>query len=322
MRAFAKPKVVISKCLGFAPCRWNGAVIPDDLVESLKLHVTFHPVCPEVEIGLGVPREPIRIVNGGDKPRLVQPATGKDFSERMRRFTTSFLNSLKDIDGFILKYRSPSCGMKGVKIYAGFEKVAGSTPGAGFFGGAVLETFPRLAIEDEGRLRNFRLREHFLTKLFTLAAFRHLKASGSMRDVVQFHAENKLLLMAYHQQELRILGRIVANPQKRPLGEVFMDYEAHLAAAFAHPSRYLSNINVLMHVLGFFSKELSSKEKAFFLDALERYRAEKVPLSVPLNLARSWVVRFEQEYLGHQTFFQPYPETLIEITDSGKGRKR
>jgi uncharacterized protein YbgA (DUF1722 family)/uncharacterized protein YbbK (DUF523 family) len=320
MRAFVKPNVVISKCLGFAPCRWNGAVISDDFVESLKPYVSFQPVCPEVEIGLSVPREPIRIVDAGDKPRLVQPATGKDFSEKMRRFTNSFLDSLEDTDGFILKYRSPSCGMKGVKIYASAEKGAVSTPGAGFFGGAVLETFPWLAIEDEGRLRNFRLREHFLTKLLTLAPFRHLKASGSMRDAVQFHAENKFLLMAYNQKELRILGRIVANPQKRPLGEVLADYEAHLAAAFARPSRYLSNINVLMHALGFFSKKLSSGEKAFFLDSLERYRSEKVPLSVPLNLARSWVVRFGEEYLGQQTFFEPYPEALMEITDSGKGR--
>jgi uncharacterized protein YbgA (DUF1722 family)/uncharacterized protein YbbK (DUF523 family) len=320
MRAFAKPNVVISKCLGFAPCRWNGAVISDDFTESLKPYVSFQPVCPEVEIALGVPRDPIRVVDRGGKPGLVQPATGKDITDKMHQFAESFLRPLQDIDGFILKSRSPSCGIKDVKIYPAIDKAVPLRKDRGFFGGAVLQNFPHLAVEDEGRLHNFRIRDHFLTKLFALASFRRVKSSNSMRDLVQFQAQNKFLLMAYHQKELRILGRIVANPQKRPLGEVLTDYEVHLAAAFARPSRYLSNINVLMHTLGFFSKKLSAGEKAFFLDALERYRAKKVPLSVPLNLARAWVVRFGEEYLGPQTFFEPYPQALMKITDSGKGR--
>ncbi len=321
MRSFAKPNVVISKCLGFAPCRWNGVVVPDDFVDRLKPHVSYQPVCPEVEIGLGVPRDPIRIVDQGRGRRLIQPSTGRDVSQKMRRFTDTFLGSLADVDGFILKYRSPSCGMKGVKIYAGPDKGAASTPGAGFFGGPVVERFPGAAIEDEGRLRNFRLREHFLTKLFTMADFRKVRSAGKMPALIQFQAANKFLLMAYHQKELRILGRLVANLEKRPPAGVMEDYEQHLAIALARPPRYVSNINVLMHALGYFSRELSAREKAFFLDALERYRNEKVPLSVPLNLVRSWVVRFGQEYLGQQTFFLPYPEALMEITDSGKGRK-
>ena len=321
MRSFAKPNVVISKCLGFAPCRWNGVVVPDDFVDRLKPHVSYRPVCPEVEIGLGVPRDPIRIVDQGRGRRLIQPSTGLDVSQKMRRFTDTFLGSLADVDGFILKYRSPSCGMKGVKIYAGPDKGAASTPGAGFFGGPVVERFPGAAIEDEGRLRNFRLREHFLTKLFTMADFRKVRSAGKMPVLIRFQAANKFLLMAYHQKELRILGRLVANLEKRPPAAVMEDYERHLAIALARPPRYVSNINVLMHALGYFSRELSAREKAFFLDALERYRNEKVPLSVPLNLVRSWVVRFGQEYLGQQTFFLPYPEALMEITDSGKGRK-
>ncbi len=320
MRTFIRPNVVISKCLGFDRCRWNGAVIPDEFVELLKPHVHYHPVCPEMEIGLGVPRDPIRIVDEGAGRRLIQPSTGKDVTGRMRRFTKTFLSALVDIDGFLLKYRSPSCGMKGVKIYAGPEKGAASVPGPGFFGGPVVEQFPAAASEDEGRLRNFRLREHFLTKLFLMAHFRKVRGSGTMRALVQFQAENKFLLMAYHQKELRILGRLVANLEKRTLMEILKEYHGHLAKALAQPPRYLSNINVLMHTLGFFSGQLSTREKAFFLDALERYRNEKVPLSVPLNLARAWVIRFDQEYLGRQTFFLPYPEALMEITDSGKGR--
>jgi len=321
MRSFTPPNVVISKCLGFARCRWNGAVVPDDFVDSLKPHVRYRPVCPEMEIGLGVPRDPIRIVEQGRGARLIQPSTGEDLSRKMRDFTDTFLGSLSDIDGFILKYRSPSCGMKGVKIYAGPEKGAAAMTGAGFFGGPVMDRFPAAAIEDEGRLRNFRLREHFLTRLFTMTDFRKVLGAGTMRALVRFQAANKFLLMAYNQKELRIMGRLVANLEKRPVAAVMEQYRQHLAGALARPPRYLSNINVLMHALGYFSSELSAREKAFFLDALERYRDEKVPLSVPLNLARSWVVRFDQEYLARQTFFQPYPEALMEITDSGKGRK-
>ena len=321
MRSFTKPNVVISKCLGFDHCRWNGAVIPDEFVDSLKNHVVYRPVCPEVEIGLGVPRDPIRIIDQGRGARLIQPSTGRDVSEKMRRFTDTFLGSLSAIDGFILKERSPSCGMKGVKIYAGPEKGAASTPGSGFFGGPVTDRFPAAAIEEEGRLRNFRLREHFLTKLFSLAAFRKVRSAGTMAALVKFQAANKLLMMAYNQKEIKILGRLVANPERRPLEAIIEDYAQHLAGALIRPPRYVSNINVLMHTLGYFSKNLSAREKAFFLETLERYRNEKVPLSVPLNLARAWVVRFDQEYLAQQTFLEPYPEALMEITDSGKGRK-
>jgi uncharacterized protein YbbK (DUF523 family) len=166
---FVKPQVFISKCLGFAKCRYNGLTIPDEFVTNLKPHVDFHPVCPEVEIGLGIPRDPIRIVSIKKKLHLVQPATGKDLTEEMTDFSTSFLNSLKTVDGFLLKNRSPSCGIKDVKVYPGTGKVASIARDSGFFGAAVLEKFPFSAIEDEGRLKNYRIREHFLTKLFTLA---------------------------------------------------------------------------------------------------------------------------------------------------------
>jgi uncharacterized protein YbgA (DUF1722 family)/uncharacterized protein YbbK (DUF523 family) len=320
MRKSDKPVVVISKCLGFAHCRFNGLTISSHTVDKLKLHVDFRPVCPEVEIGLGVPRDPIRVVKRADGLRLVQPATGNDVTDKMTEFAESFLGSVEDADGFILKSRSPSCGIKDVKIYPGMGKVGSGLRGSGFFGGAVIEKFPGLPVEDEGRLTNFNIREHFLTKLFTMSRFRAVKSSNSMKELVQFHTENKLLLMAYNQERMRILGRIVANPDKRPFGELIRDYEEHLMGAFSKASRYTSNINVLMHGLGYFSDELSSNEKAFFLDSLERYRSGSIPLSVPLNIIRSLIVRFQEDYLVQQTFFEPYPEELMEITDSGKGR--
>ncbi len=317
MLPFAQPHVVVSKCLGFAHCRWNGDIIPDEFVERLRPHVRFQPICAEVEIGLGAPRDPIRIVEVNGERRLLQPATGLDVTERMREFAHTFLDSLTDVDGFVLKNRSPSCAFADVKVHTGLKGGA-ITKGAGFFGGAVLERFGHLAVEDEGRLKNYRIREHFMTKLFTLARFRGLKRAGAMRDLVQFHAENKLLLMAYSQKELRRLGRIVANPEKRPPADVFAEYERHLLAALARPPRCTGYINVLMHALGYFSEGLSGKEKAFFLDALQQYRAGKAPLAVPRSLIQAWIVRFGEEYLAQQTFFTPYPEELLDLSDSGK----
>jgi len=320
MRAFPKPVIIVSKCIEFAACRYNGLMISSDVVRKLKPYVEFQPICPEVEIGLGIPRDPIRIVADGDELRLIQPTTGLDITEKMKAFTTSFLKAVPHVDGWILKHRSPSCGIGDVKVYPGPGKSSATGKTSGLFSREVLEKFPHLPCEDEGRLTNFKIREHFLIKLFTFADFYQVQQSQSMKELVEFQSRNKLLLMAYHQTELRLLGRIVANPQKNAVADVMRDYEVHLWNAFLRPARSTANINVLMHALGYFSKQLTSREKAFFLDALEQYRNGKIPLSVPANLLRSWIIRFEEKYLLPQTFFSPYPDELMEISDSGKGR--
>ncbi len=295
-------------------------MIPSDVVKKLKGHVDFMPVCPEVEIGLGVPREPIRIVLVEGRERLWQPATDRDLTDAMTQFAGTYLGALRDIDGFILKFRSPSCGMKEVKIYPGREKGPAAGKGPGIFGRAVLERFGDLAVEDEGRLRNFGVREHFLTKLFTLARFRETQAARSMAAMVKFQAQHKLLLMAYNQKAMRDMGRVVANAGRKKIDEVMAEYGALLRAALARAPRRNSAINVLQHAMGYFSAGLTPREKAFFLDALDKYREVRVPLSVPVGIVNSWLARFDEEYLLEQIFFQAYPEELVEITDSGKGR--
>ncbi|WP_139491834.1 YbgA family protein [Brevibacillus dissolubilis] len=320
MREFQKPVIVVSKCLQFDACRYNGEMLNDPVVESLLPYVTFVPICPEVEIGLGTPRETIRIVKDGEQNRLMQPSTGADVSDAMNRFTDAFIQALGEVDGFILKNRSPSCGVKDVKIYSGLEKAPVIETGGGFFGGKIFETFSHLAVEEEGRLKNFLIREHFFTKLFTLAQFRQIKKTASMRELVKFHSDNKYLLMSYNQSELKRLGNIVANHEKLPIQDVYEQYEKGLYHALRRSPRQPTNINTLTHIMGYFSKELSSNEKTYFLELLEKYRNRKAPLSSPLGVLRSWVIRFEHDYLRDQTIFNPYPEALVEITDSGKGR--
>jgi uncharacterized protein YbgA (DUF1722 family)/uncharacterized protein YbbK (DUF523 family) len=320
MNSEYKPVVIISRCLGFEHCRWNGEIVRDEFVDRLAPYVDFRTVCPEMEIGLGVPRDPIHIETAKGELSLVQPATGRDVTREMLDFCEGFLASLQEVDGFLLKFRSPSCGPGDVKIYAAGGKSGAMAKGAGFFGGAVLAAFPWLAVESEGRLKNFRIREHYLTRLFATARFRTAERAGTVKDLIDFHSGNKLLLMAYNQAELKLMGGIVANRERRRAAELFSVYREHLSRALGKMPRYTSNINVLMHALGYFSREITPREKAHFLDTLERYRAGSIPLSALTTIVSSWIARFDQPYLEQQTFFSPYPEELAFISDSGKGR--
>jgi len=318
MPEYPRPCVVVSKCLEFEACRYNGQVIQDPFVRKLRDHVDFLPVCPEVGIGLGVPRFPIRIVTQGARLRLLQPATGRDVTDDMDQFCGNFLSTLQKVDGFILKFRSPSCGLKDVRVYAKTEKSPATGKGPGFFGGQVLKRFQGFAVEDEGRLRSLKIREHFLTKLYTLARFRKIKGSSEVHDLVRFHTDSKFLLMAYNQREMRILGSVVANHEKKPLKELMIDYESHLHSCFENPPKRTANMNVLMHILGYFSKNLSGNEKRFFIETLDLYRDGRIPFTSTARLLNAWAVRFQNEYLLGQTFFDPYPNELIEWSDAGR----
>ncbi|ENQ3077076.1 DUF523 and DUF1722 domain-containing protein [Bacillus cereus] len=320
MRQFVKPTVVVSKCLEFEACRYNGDKLSDATVRNLQPYVEFIPVCPEVEIGLGIPRETIRIVEHDGTQKLVQPSTGADLTEKMQQFSDVFLSSLPDVDGFILKNRSPSCGTRDVKIYAGLGKAPTKGKGAGLFGSAVLARFSHLAIEEEGRLSNFIIREHFLTQLFTLAHFKTLKKNKNMKVLVEFQSNHKYLFMAYNQTKQKELGRIIANKEKHSIDEVFAKYEEILYVLLNRTPRYTSNINVCQHILGYFKNKLKKEEKDHFLSLLSKYAEKKIPLSSLLTVLKSWAIRFEETYLLRQTYFEPYPEMLVEITDSGKGR--
>ena len=320
MRAFPKPVVVTSKCFEFDACRYNGVMIPNNFVQKLEPFVTFKPVCPEVEIGLGVPRDIIRVVQKNGKKKLVQPTTGKELSNKMYKFAEGFLNSLETVDGFILKSRSPSCGITDAKFFSDSENPSPIGRGSGLFAEKVIERYPGTAIEDEGRLMNFTIREHFLTKLYTLAAFREVKTKNSMKALMDFQSDNKFIFMSYNQREMRALGKIAGNQQKLPTELVITLYEERLHKALSKNPRRSSHINTLMHGLGYFSTKLKSKEKAYFLDLLEDYRNHKIPLSAINSVLQSWIIKYDENYLARQTFFEPYPKELVEISDSGKGR--
>jgi uncharacterized protein YbgA (DUF1722 family)/uncharacterized protein YbbK (DUF523 family) len=320
---YLRPLIVVSKCLGFDNCRYNGATIEDRFVEKLGIFADYEPVCPEVAIGLGVPRDPVRIVADKDRWCLFQPVTEREFGRQMEDFTDQYLSGLKEVDGFLLKNRSPSCGPRDVRIYRGFQKTASVFMGSGIFGGEVLARFKGKPVEDEGRLKNFTIRENFLMRVFTLARYRDVRKAPSIGSLVDFHTRNKYLLMAFNQSRMRELGRVVAN--HRDFGKsaeaVIARYGEDLEALLDRFPRFTSIINVLMHMFGGFKDVLKSEEKRFFLNSIEEYRDERVPLSVLLHMLEAWAVGHDNRYLLEQTFLRPYPLELVEITDSGKGRK-
>lgn len=311
-----RPRVVVSQCLGFAAVRYNGAVLRDDLVARLATFVDFVEVCPEVAIRLGVPRPPIRIVQHAGALRLLQPATGRDVTDAMQTFAADFLGRLDDVDGFILKNRSPSCGLRDARVHgAGESGPVGK--GAGMFGAAVLAGFPAAAVEDEGRLRDHAIREYYLTKLFALARLRAVRANGSLAALIGFHTTYKYVLMTYAQSAMRELGQLVAAADPRRAVDAIEEYRYGFGRALHRPARLAAHVNSLMHALGYFRDRLTPGEKAHFLATLAQFRAGAVSLSAPVAILRSWIVRFGEAYLARQAYFEPYPRELVSLADSG-----
>lgn len=319
MEAYARPRVVVSKCLEFDACRYNGDVIYNDVIKKLMEYVDFVPVCPEVEIGLGTPRETIRIVKQGEDHLLLQPSTKRDVTKAMTAFSESYLAGVRDTDGFILKTRSPSCGIKEVKVYASTEKGPAIGHASGLFGGKVTELFSHLAVEEEGRLNNFTIRDRFYTKLFTLASFRRLLPKG-LEAVKDFHQKNYYLLMAYSKPTLKVMNRLLKSAAENGEDETVKLYSRALHKLFNRAARNDSNRSVAKEIFNRFESKLSEKEIAFFEELLQKYANKKEPFSSITTLLRSLAIRFDDNEVLQQTFFSPYPEVLLEISDSGKGR--
>jgi len=306
----SRPKVFSSRCLGFAACRWDGITIQNAFIERLKNHVDFITVCPEVEIGLGIPRHPIRIVRQNDSFRLIQLNANRDITDVMTGFVGRFLDSLGAVDAFILKEHSPSCGLRDVKVYAhpAAEDVIMKT--SGFFGAEIIRQYPRFAVETEARLAEPSVREHFLTRLFAIARFRLAKEKGTIEDLVRFHSENRFLLSAHSHKELVAMESIVSKCRKKETRGVFEEYETHLYAAFEGPSDSAANVDVMVHALDYFPERLSSKKRKLFFDSLEKYRQNKIPLTIPLNILKNFIISFKIDHLLRQTYFEPYPPEL------------
>ncbi len=310
MNEFVKPIIVISKCLGFDTCRYDGQMLPNDIVSRLAPLVTFITVCPELEVGLGVPRAPIHLVLEHKGIRLIQPTSALDITEEMNRFALSFLASLPEVDGFILKSSSPSCGLKNIKVFSSAEKTEVVAKRAGIFAAAVIEAFPDAALIEESDLQNFDSRDYFLTKLYASAALRDVKSSGEIKRLIDFHSKNTFLILAYSPKQLKILDRLVANKRGEKFDAVLRDYVEHLSAAFAAQTVPDRNVNVMRHAFARLANKMSAPQRLEFSSMLEQYQRGQATLRLCRKRLRDWAICFEEVSLSQQTFFEPFPEEL------------
>jgi uncharacterized protein YbgA (DUF1722 family)/uncharacterized protein YbbK (DUF523 family) len=288
-------------------------MITSHFVEGLKPFVDFITVCPEVEIGLGTPRKPIRIVSRCNDLRLIQSKTGLDVTEKMQQFISSFLDSLPEVDGFILKSRSPTSALKDAKVYPSEGKSAPSSRGPGFMGREVLKRFSKLPIEDEGRLRNPRIKEHFLVRIYILADFRRIRDDRNISGLADFTARNEILFDAYSKPKTNILRSIMHVISAKTFTADIQRYENSLLELLRRPPNCNASAKAMIKVQDRLKKLVSSKEKNFLQTNIHYYVNAKAPISLPMNILRSWVIRFDENDLSKQTFLAPYPNELADI---------
>jgi len=293
-------------------------MITDSFVDQLKDYVEIITVCPEVEIGLGVPRAPIRVLKISNDYVLYQPETKRDLTKEMTEYCKNFVEKTTEIDGFILKNRSPSCGVGDVKIYSDYSETLLPKRESGFFGRIVRDNFHSSVVEDEGRLRNLKIREDFLIKLFAFANFRKVRNEKNMGSLVEYHSHHKLLFQAYNQYRYRLCGKIVGNLEKLSIEQVLSDYEKELSKLLSGHIKIGSMINSLQHAFGGVSEDLKVEERKYFLDSLDEYRDERIALSVITHLLMSYAVRFEKEYLAKQVLLNPFPLELTTASRTGR----
>lgn len=311
-RAEERIRLGISSCLLGAKVRYDGGHKLDRfLAETLGQYVEYVPVCPEVECGLPVPREAMRLVGDPAVPRLVTSRSGADLTDRMLGWARERTEQLagEELCGFVFKSGSPSSGMERVKVYG-----EGGTPaktGVGLFARAFMERFPLLPVEEDGRLNDPVLRENFIERIFALRRWRETLARGRNRgNLVDHHAREKLLVLSHSTEHYRALGRLVGHAKERETEPLFAAYQALLLEALRLRATPKKNANVLQHCLGYFKGVLSADEKQELLEIIERYRTGLVPLVVPVTLVNHYVRKYGEPYLRLQTYLNPHPAEL------------
>lgn len=304
-----KPKVMISKCLNSEKCRYDGQGFDDKVIRSIREYIDIETVCPEVEIGLATPRDPIRIEKHENDLKLIQHNSNIDYSNEMYEFAEEFIKKVDDLDGFILKSKSPSCGIKDVKIYPKGQKCSISKNGNGFFAQKLIEKDFKIPIENEGRLKNYILREEFLTKIFTLNRLK------DCNDIKKFHENNKMLLKSYDSNSVEVLENLINNEKTHDL------YINKVKEILNNKRSKTNKADIIKDVFNRYKNKLNKEELSYNDELVDLYINEKIPFSSLLVAIKIYALRFNDAELIKQTFFNPYPQKLVNIMDSGKGRE-
>lgn len=313
MRRFPRPRIVISACLEFEKVRYDGKVVPCKIVKEMTPFVDFIKVCPEYEIGLGVPRDPLRIVKVGGRERLIQPRTGQDVTDTMDEFTDRFIASLPPVDGFLFKSGSPTIGFYNIKVYdhpAG-SGISGRT--SGLFARKVLRNYSGYPLEDDLRMKNIKIRDEYLTKIFAFAGFREAVETGDPGALRDFHERNRYLFMCYNPDAEALLGHALASGNNAEYFDEMRHLMSNLRAARAYA-------DVAMHIFERYRDRLSSGESAWFLNLVSKYRKNKVSRDGLLEGLELFTVRLSDWNMADQTLFAPYPPELMPDVDQEQDR--
>lgn len=310
--SFPKIRLGVSACLLGEKVRFDGGHKKDAFLNGiLAPFVEWVAVCPEVEIGLGTPREPIRLTGSAAAPRLVTVKTNTDLTGRMESYALAKIEQLKhyNLNGYILKKDSPTCGMERVKVY---RQGTPAKTGVGIFAAVLLEKMPHLPVEEEGRLQDPRLRANFLVRVFCHYRWQEfLRQPWGVRHLVAFHARHKLLLMAHSEPHLRALGKLVAAAKKHSRKELLERYADLFFAGLRQQATPRKHANVLMHMAGYFKHELDTGDKQELQTMIADYRKGLVPLIVPVTLIKHHLHRLGTPYLQDQIYLNPHPKELM-----------
>lgn len=305
-------RVGISTCLLGEKVRFDATHKKDAYItDVLGRHFEWVPVCPEIEVGMGVPREAVRLTGSVDHPAMVGVKSGSDWTAKVAEYSARRVRELErlDLSGFIFKSGSPSCGMERVRIYS-----PGGMPvkaGRGIFARAFLEGLPLIPVEDEGRLCDGLLRENFIVRVFAYHRLRRVLRKGfSPGALVRFHTIHKYLLLAHSPKRYQELGRIVAGAKDLPRSKLTVRYSALFMEALAVKTTVRKNTNVLHHILGFLKDSITTEERRDILAVIDEYHRELLPLVVPVTLLAHYVKKHRAGYIADQVYLAPSPEGI------------
>lgn len=308
-----RPQLGASACLARQAVRFDGGYIANPFLNNdCMAFFDVHTVCPEVELGLGVPRPAIQLRSFGNETRLVfskQPE--HDLTERMRDYALSKVKGLPPLDGYIFKKDSPSCGVFKVAVVNN-ETGMRQRNGTGLFAATFREIYPQIPVEEEGRLNDQAIRENFLERVYAHYRWRQLIASSDpLRAFRDYHRNYKLMLMAKDNAAYRQLGRLAANINSDNFSEVSAHYFSTFMQVMAKIPTQGHHVNVMMHILGYLKKQLDKKDKAELLEWFETYRSKRVSRIAPLMLLQHHFKTHHNDYIADQYYFAPFPGELM-----------
>lgn len=307
-----KPKIGISRCLLGANVRYNGGHKLDHYIkDTLGEFVEFVPICPEVEAGFGIPREAMELYEDSDGIKLVEKNSREDLTPTMNSWIEGKIPEIKEWDlcGFILKSKSPSCGVFRTRLYR--ENKPPSLNSRGLFAKELIDSIPEMLIEEEGRLHDPIIRDNFIERIFINLRWKEIIDEPTVTKLMKFHEYIKYTLMAHSPKLQKDLGKIVASSTKNTLDSDYNSYYSLLNNCLAIYSDKKNHRNVLDHIMGYFKRDLTADEKAELKELIENYSRGLVPLIVPITLLNHYVRKYKQDYLRTQFYLNPHPLELM-----------